>query len=166
MLIKWRAEPANTPLVEQVRLWHLCLRRGFWWEQNSQLLALENEPRRPTAKAEVFERLLAGREPKLRGCGKLVCVGATAEGNHSAKRDASTKAGYFEQSGIHAAEEVRSGARFARGGPRFIWERFIERSNCIDWPHLGQSGADSSGGASGWECDARAGRPKSKGLPE
>src|SRR5258708_4777430 len=91
-VIQWRAEPANTPLVEQARLWHLCLRGGFWWERNSDLLASENEQRRPTRKAEVFERLLPPRERKLRGCGKLVWVDAAVDWNQPAKRGASTNA--------------------------------------------------------------------------
>ena len=95
LLINWRAEPADTPLVEQARLWHLCLRGLFWWEANSDLLALEDEEGCPTAEAEVFERLLARQEKKLRGCGKLVWVRDTADWNHSAKRGAWTNAGTF-----------------------------------------------------------------------
>ena len=68
----------------------------------------ENEQRRPTGKAEVFERLLAAREMKLRGCGKLIGVRDPADWGDSAKRGASTKAEYFQQSGLHAAEEARS----------------------------------------------------------
>src|SRR6266567_3882511 len=107
-VIQWRAEPANTPLVEQARLWHLCLRGGFWWERNSDLLASENEQRRPTRKAEVFERLLPPRERKLRGCGKLVWVDAAVDWNQPAKRGASTNAEFLKPSGIHAAKEVGS----------------------------------------------------------
>ena len=93
--INLRAEPANTPLVEQARLWHLCLRGGFWWERNSALLALGNEQRRPTAKAQVVERLLPPLETQRRGCGKLVWVRNAIDWNHSAKRGAFTHAGTF-----------------------------------------------------------------------
>ena len=144
----------------------MYLRGGLWWERNRDLLALENEERRSRAKAEVRDRLLPPRETKPIGCGKRIGVRDTAEGKPSAKRGASTKAGYSKQSGLHAAEAVGSGARFAGGGPRLIWERFIERSNCMGWPHRGQSGADSPGSASGGEGDASAGRPRSKGFPE
>jgi hypothetical protein len=71
-------------------------------------LAWENEPRRPTRKAEVFGRLLPPRERQLRGCGKVIGVGATVDWNPPAKRGASTKGGCFTQRGIHAAAEVGS----------------------------------------------------------
>lgn len=160
-----RAEPANTPLVEQARLWHLCLRPGFWWERNSDLLAREAKEKAAPGKTAVFERLLPPRETKLRGCGKEISARDTVDWKHSAKRGSFTHAGFFQQSGIHAAPE-RRGARLARGGPRLIWKRFNERSNFIGWPHLEQSGADSWAGAPGCLCDARADRPRSKGFPE
>jgi hypothetical protein len=84
------------------------LRRGFWWERNSDVLAAKNEERRFTGKAEVFEGLLPPRETKLRECGKEIWVCDTAGWKHSAKRGASTDAEYFKQSGIHAAKEVGS----------------------------------------------------------
>ena len=71
-------------------------------------MASENEQNPPTGKAEVLERLLPGWETKLIACGKLVWVDDTADGKHSAKRGASTNAGYFQHSGIHAAEAVGS----------------------------------------------------------
>lgn len=106
------------------------------------------------------------RESKTGGCGKLIGVGDTVDGKQAAKGGAFTNAGSFKQSGIHAAGEARSGARFGGGGPRFIGQGLIGRSNFMGWPHLGQRGADGWGGTAGWESEAGAGRPKSKGFPE
>ncbi len=108
VLLRSAAEPANTPLVEPARLWHLCWRGGFWWERNRDRLASKNKERRSTTKAEVLDRLLPAREAKPIGCGKLAWVRDTADGKQSAKRGDSTNAGYSKQSGLHAAEAVGS----------------------------------------------------------
>ena len=71
-------------------------------------MASENKPRRPTAKAEVLERLLPPRETKFRECGRLVWVRNAVDGDRPAKRGASTNAGYFEDGGVHGAETVGS----------------------------------------------------------
>ena len=69
---------------------------------------LEDGRRRLAGKAEEFERLMPAPEAKLSGLRELVCVRDRADWNRSAKRDASPQAGYFKQSGIHAAEEAGS----------------------------------------------------------
>jgi hypothetical protein len=76
-------------------LWHLCLWGGFWWEQESALLASENGPGRRTGKAEQLQRVMTSREGKLRGCRKLVWVRDTADGNRPGKGGASTNTGFF-----------------------------------------------------------------------
>lgn len=85
-----------------------------------QPFAPEHGQRRRPGKAEQLQRLIVAGERTLRGCGKLVRVRDTADQNHAGKRGAFTNAGFFKQSGIHAAEGVKSGASFPGGGPRFI----------------------------------------------
>ena len=89
--MNWRAEPANTPLVEQAPMALVFVGRALVGTKEG-LLAWENEPRRPTGEAEVFERLLPAREMKLRGCRRVVWVPDMADWGDWTKRGASTNA--------------------------------------------------------------------------
>jgi hypothetical protein len=81
---------------------------GFGGNETASFLAAENEGSRSTGKPEVFERLLPPRKTKLKGCGKVIWVCDTADWEHWVQMRASTNAGYFQRSGIHAAQEAGS----------------------------------------------------------
>ena len=65
-----RAEPANTPLVEQAPMALVFVGRGLVGPEQ-RALASEDGQRGPTGKAEQPERVTTLRERKLGGCGKL-----------------------------------------------------------------------------------------------
>ena len=78
---------------------------GFGGNETASFLAAENEGSRSTGKPEVFERLLP---PLERDCGKVIWVCDTADWEYWVQMGASTNAGYFQRSGIHAAQEAGS----------------------------------------------------------